>query len=232
MRMNLIEALFLLIVPSAQAADIEYGMGMDLSRDLGDARLEQGATQLGFGVGIRAPIRWSPHPVVAVRADPTLSFHRGQDRVEWSQFGGAIAYASEDHWTMLTQVGITAGPEVSPWHASKLSPYVGSAVGIGWARHWHSFQGPSAVLLDPESNDLSSGSNIDPYTDQMVPIAGVHMGLRIHDVLPFAIETELGYNVAFMREKALSGAHPALDAVRTAYGFNPVRLGVNAVFIR
>jgi len=133
---------------------------------------------------------------------------------------------------MLTQVAVTAGPEVSPWHASALSPYVGSAVGMGWARHWHSFQGSSAVLLDPESNDLKSGSNIDPYTDQMVPIVGVHVGVRIHDVLPFALETELGYNVAFMREVPLSGARPALDAVRTAYGFNPVRLGVNAVFIR
>jgi hypothetical protein len=133
---------------------------------------------------------------------------------------------------MLTQVGISAGPELSPWHGQALSPYLGSSVGIGWARHWHSFQGPSAILLDPESNNLKSGSNIDPYTDQLVPTAGVHVGLRIHDVLPFALETELGYNVAFMREVPLSGARPALDAVRTAYGFNPVRLGVNAVFIR
>ena len=133
---------------------------------------------------------------------------------------------------MLTQLALTAGPEISPWHSSSLAPYVGSTVGLGWARHWHSFQGPSAVLLDPESNDPKNGSNIDPYSDQMVPIAGLHMGLRIHDVLPFALETELGYNVAFMREAPLSGAHPALDAVRTAYGFNPVRLGLNAVFIR
>jgi hypothetical protein len=211
---------------------MEFGMGMDLSRDLGDSGLDQGAAQLGLGVGIRAPIRWSPHPVVALRADPSFAFHRGQDRVEWSQFGGAVSYASEDHWTMLTQVAIAAGPEISPWHESVLSPYIGSSVGIGWARHWHSFQGPSAILLDPDSNDLTSGSNIDPYTDQMVPMAGVHVGLRIHDVLPFALETELGYNVAFMREVPLSGARPALDAVRTAYGFNPVRLGVNAVFIR
>jgi hypothetical protein len=66
----------------------------------------------------------------------------------------------------------------------------------------------------------------------LVPSVGAHVGLRIHDVLPFAIEAELGYNVVFMREASLSGARPALDAVRAAYGFNPVHLGINAVFIR
>jgi len=80
---RIVQSFFLLIVSSAHAGDLEYGMGMDLSRDLSDSGLDQGAAQLGLGVGIRAPIRWSPHPVVAVRMDPTVSFHRGQDRVEW-----------------------------------------------------------------------------------------------------------------------------------------------------
>lgn len=184
------------------------------------------------GLGFRAPVRWSPHPAVAVRADPFIGLHGGQDRVEWSQYGGSVGYASEDHWTLLTQVGVRAGPELSLLSRSAASPYIGTSVGVAWARHWHSFQGASAVLLDPETNSLESGSNIDPFSDQLAPSVGAHIGVRLHEVLPFAIEAELGYNVAFMREVPLSGARPALAAVRTAYGFNPIRIGVNAVFIR
>ena len=88
------------------------------------------------------------------------------------------------------------------------------------------------MLLDPETNDVNSGGNIDPYSDQVAPSVGAHIGVRFHELLPFAIEAELGYNVAFMSKASLSGARPALNAVRTAYGFNPVRIGVNAVFIR
>lgn len=216
----------------AFSADLEVGAGVDVSTDLDDAGMDQGNARMGFGVGFRAPVRWSPHPTVAVRADPFVSIHGGQDRVEWSQYNGSVGYASDDHWTLLTQLGFRAGPEVSFMPGASMSPYAGSSIGLAWARHWHSFQGDSAVLLDPDSNDLNSGSNIDPTTDQLVPSVGAHVGLRIHDVLPFAIEAELGYNVAFMREASLSGARPALDAVRAAYGFNPVHLGINAVFIR
>jgi hypothetical protein len=84
--------------------------------------------------------------------------------------------------------------------------------------------------LDPNENDLNSGSNIDPYTDQLSPMAGFHTGVRFTDILPFAFEAELGYNVAFLRAAPLKKARPALNATRTAYGFNPIRIGVNAVF--
>ena len=214
------------------AADLEFGAGIDLSTDLGDAGLDQGAANLGMGTALRAPIRWVPHPLVALRADPFFSLNKGQDRVEWSQYGGAVQYASEDHWTMLTQLGVTIGPEVSPWSEAALAPYAGTTVGVAWARHWHSFKGAGAVLLDPAENDVQSGGNVDPYTDQLAPSVGVHAGVRIHDILPFAIEAELGYNVAFMRRARLKNARPALNASRTAYGFNPIRLGVNLVFVR
>ncbi len=221
-----------LLAHPALASDFEFGVGLDLAVDLGDAGLDQGDANMGAGPVFRAPIRWTPQPIIAVRADPFVSFHSGQDRVEWTQFDGNVGYASEDHWTLLTQMGVTVGPEISPWPQSKISPYAGTNVGVAWARHWHSFKGASAVLLDPAKNDVSSGSNIDPYTDQMVPMVGLHTGVRFHDILPFAIEAELGYNVAFMRRAPLKKARPALDAERAAYGFNPLRIGINAVFVR
>ena len=232
MRPALVGGIALLWSSVAVGGEFEFGAGIDLTTDIGDAGLDQGDANLGVGTALRAPIRWVPHPMVSLRADPFFSVNSGQDRVEWSQFGGAVTYASEDHWTMLTQLGLTVGPEISPWSESKLAPYAGSTIGLSWARHWHSFKGQSAVLLDPEENDLQSGGNIDPYTDQVAPSVGVHAGVRIHDWLPFAIEAELGYNVAFMRRARLKNARPALNAYRTAYGFNPLRLGVNLVFVR
>ena len=219
-------------VPVAGADSVEWGAGLDVGSDLADASMDQGNARMGPGVTVRAPFRWAPASAVAVRADPFFGMHGGQDRVEWVQFDGSVPFASEDHWTMLTQLGLRLGPEFSPFQRPSMRVYVGSALGISWARHWHSFQGDTAVLLDPDTNDVNSGTNIDPYSDQLVPSVGAHLGVRFEDVLPFAIEAELGYNVAFMNEAPLSGARPALNAVRTAYGFNPIRLGVNAVFIR
>jgi hypothetical protein len=231
--MNRLLPLWLLMAPmGATAGQVEWGIGVDMAVDLGDPGLDEGAANMGLGTAFRVPIRWVPHPIVALRVDPFVSIHSGQDRVEWSQFGGAVGYASEDHWTLLTQVGFALGPEVSPWSEAKLAPYAGTSVGLAFARHWHSFKGASAVLLDPKENDAGSGTNVDPYTDQLIPMVGLHTGLRIQHILPFAFEAELGYNVAFMRRASLKKARPALDAVRTAYGFNPLRIGVNAVFVR
>jgi hypothetical protein len=224
--------MFTLLVSSANvmADSFEVGLGIDIAADLGDAGLDQGNAQMGLGPTIRSPMRWSPHPKVAVRSDLFFSMLGGQDRVEWSQYNGAVSYHSEDHWTLMTQLGAEIGPEISPWEDENISPYAGAHVGMAWVRHWHSFDGGSAVLLDPKENDLNSGSNIDPFSDQWSPMAGIQAGVRFADVLPFAFEAELGYNVAFLRAAPLKKARPTLNAVRTAYGFNPIRIGVNAVF--
>ena len=212
------------------ATAIDLGAGVELAGDLADAKVKQGASKMNVGPTLRVPVRVSLHPVVSIRTDGFLSVQGGQDRIEWAQYNGVVEYQSDDHWTMLSQLGLNVGPEISPWSEKPISPYAGTNIGIAWARHWHSFKGPSAVLLDPDLNDVDSGSNIDPYTDQTVPSVGLHTGVRFKDVLPFAFELELGYKVAFMREAELKKARPTLQAKRTAYGYNPVRVGINAVF--
>ena len=204
--------------------------GLICPSDIGDPNMKQGASRMNLGPTLRAPVRLQLHPVVSVRSDAFISFQGGQDRIEWSQYNGVVDYQSDDHWTMLSQLGLSVGPEISPWSPEPISVYAGTNIGFAWARHWHSFQGPSAVLLDPEVNNVDSGSNIDPYTDQTVPSVGLHTGVRFKEVLPFAFEVELGYKVAFMREAELKKARPALQAKRTAYGYNPIRVGINAVF--
>ncbi len=229
MRMLLAVCLALVSV-EGQASSFELGGGFDVSTDLRDPGMEQGASKMGLGSTIRAPFRWAPHPKVSMRTDAFFSMMGGQDRIEWSQYNGEVSYHSEDHWTLLTQFGLSVGPEIAPWSAADVSPYLGANLGVSWVRHWHSFDGASAVLLDPAENNLDRGNNIDPFTDQLAPMTGIQAGLRFTDVLPFAFETELGYNVAFLRAAPLKKARPALNAMRTAYGFNPVRIGFNAVF--
>jgi hypothetical protein len=227
---RLIPILALCWAADAGAVDVEFGAGLDLVSDLGDPGMNQGASKMNVGPALRVPVRVGLHSAVSLRADAFLSAQKGQDRIEWAQYNGVVAYQSEDHWSMLTQLGCRIGPEISPWSSEPVALYGGTSLGLAWARHWHSFHGPNAVLLDPGSNDIDSGGNIDPYTDQLAPSVGVFTGVRFKDVLPFAIEVELGYNVAFMREAQLKKARPALQATRTAYGYNPIRLGVNAVF--
>ena len=229
--MRMLFAMFVgLVSVGAQASSFELGGGFDVSSDLRDPGMDQGATKMGVGPTIRVPFRWAPHPKVSVRSDAFFSMMGGQDRVEWSQYNGEVGYFSEEHWTLLTQLGVTLGPEIAPWSTADVSPYLGANVGVAWVRHWHSFDGATSVLLDPKENNVDRGSNIDPFTDQLAPMTGIQAGLRFTDVLPFAFEAELGYNVAFLRAAPLKKARPALNAVRTAYGFNPVRIGFNAVF--
>ena len=219
----------LLLATDVQASPFEVGFGLDLSTDLGDPGLEQGDARMGFGPTLRAPVRWVGHPHAAMRSDVFVSMMGGQDRIEWSQYNGEVSYYSDDHWTLMTQLGVSMGPELTPWVDGSVVPYFGASLGVSWVRHWHSFDGAAAVLLDQTQNDLKRGSNIDPFTDQIAPASGFYLGARFLELLPFAFEAELGYNVAFLRAAPLKKARPVLNATRTAYGFNPVRIGVNAV---
>jgi hypothetical protein len=217
-------------IPPAAAADLEIGVGLDMSKDLGDPGLALPESRMGVGILLRGPVRLALSDVIVLRADPLFGVSGGQDRVEWSEYGGRVRYHSQDHWTLLSQLGVVAGPELRPWPALSAMPYFGTSVGAVWARHWHSFSGDTAILLDSGDEGLDREGHIDPYTDQLAPMVGIHGGVRLADLAPFAIEVEAGYNVAFMSSAPLQKARPGLGAVRTAYGLNLLRVGVNAVF--
>jgi len=106
-----------------------------------------------------------------------------------------------------------------------MSPYIGSEMGMVWARHWHRFDGQDERLLGLAGD----GEGIHPFTTQTAPAVEMHMGARIQLPSRLAIEVEAGYNVALMREARLVQAPEALEAVRTAYGLNQLRLGINLV---
>ncbi len=214
----------------AAATSIELGVGVDFIKDLGNPGLDLPESGTGAGVLVRGPLRVNFGETVGLRVEPFFGLSGAGDRVEWAEYGGAVRYHSDDHWSMLTQLGLSTGPELHPWDDWAAAPFLGTSVGVMWARHWHSFKQSSGILLDPTDSGIERGGYIDPYTDQLAPTVGVYGGVRLPDVAPFAIEVEAGYNVAFMSSAPLKKARPGLGAVRTAYGLNHLRFGVNLVF--
>jgi hypothetical protein len=215
---------------SGVLSDLEAGIGVDFAADLSNPGLALAESKMGGGLYVRGPFRWRLGNHIALRADPFVGFLGGHDRVEWTEYDGALRYYSDGHWTRMTQLGLMAGPQLdgpSEWSAV---PYLGSAFGLSWTRHWHSFGGPSGVLLNPKDSGVERGGYVDPYTDQWVPMVGATLGLRLPTFAPFAMEVEAGYNVAFMSSAPLKKARPGMNAVRTAYGLNVLRIGINGVF--
>jgi len=203
----------------------EAGVGFDLAKDLGDAGLDLPTTDMGMGPVLRAPTRYRFSDKVALRGEIGLGMSWGSDHVEWLAYEEMVPVYSNDHATTLTTVGLLVGPEVSPWPKAAASPYLGTEAGVMWARHWHRFEGQEERLMGL----AGGGDGIHPYTTQMTPVLDLHGGLRFQLPGTLAIEVESGYNVAFMRKARLAQAPPELEAVRTAYGLNQLRFGLNLV---
>jgi hypothetical protein len=203
----------------------ETGVGLELTKDLSDRSIDLPATNMGTGILVRSPnrLRWGDK--FALRGDFSLGMSWGQDRVEWRAYEATVPVYSDDHRTTLTTMGLMFGPEISPWPEAKLSPYLGSEMGIIWARHWHRFDGQDERLLGL----AGGGEGIHPYTTQTETAVDLHGGARVELPGRLAMEVEAGYNVALMREARLAKAPDALEAVRIAYGLNQLRIGVNLV---
>lgn len=222
---RLAPALFAGLFAGPASAGWEAGVGLDLSSGLVDDASALPSSDMGMGVMLRAPTRLRLGEKLAIRGDVGLGLTNGHDRVEWLAYDGLVPVYSEDHATRLTTVGLLLGPELSPLSDASASPYFGTAVGMIWARHGHRFEGREAKLLGLETD----GSGIHPYTTQIAPAFDLHGGARFRLPGRLAMEVEAGYNVAFMREARLSQAPAALEAVRTAYGLNQLRIGLNLV---
>ena len=214
-----------LLLPSIGWAGFETGVGLDINRDLYDSGTSLSPTSMGTGVLLRSPNRWWFRDRFALRADATLGASWGQDRVEWRAYQATVPVYSEDHGTTLTTAGVMLGPEISPWASESASPYFGAQLGMIWARHWHRFDEDDARLMGL----ASATDGLHPYTTQTTPAVDLHGGVRFELPGRLAMEVEAGYNVAFMRQARLAQAPKALEAIRTAYGLNQMRLGVSLV---
>lgn len=205
----------------------EVGVGLDLGVDLPDGVDSGSNVHFGPGGGLRLPLRLDLADGLAVRATGQLFVAGGQDRVEWRE-GDQLVY-SDDHWSMLTATHLLVGPEIKA-PVVPIDLRAGVDLGLAWVQNWHSFGGATGSLLDPAQNDLDNPNNIDPYSSQLRPAAGLHVGLHVPTALPLALDVEAGYVVSFLSSAALRKAGPELVAVRAPYGLNPLRIGVAVTF--
>lgn len=214
----------------ADAAELSLGLAADVVVDPADKVDGKRGARAGTGGALRVPLRIGFAEGAALRATLGTTFTFGQDRVEWTQYDGAVTYYSDDHWTLVNSSSLMLGPVVDLTRTSA-RPYLGAQAGGVLVTSYHSFQGASAVLLDPAQGDVTSSTHIDPWSRDLVPAAELLGGLRLGGTDGgLAFEVEAGYTVAFLDEVALQKSRPELGAVRTAWGYNALRVGVGAVF--
>lgn len=220
----------LLLLGAAPAAAAELGLALDVVTDPADVVEPTSGTTLGSGAGLRVPLRLVLGEGAWLEAVLHSRLSLGQDRVEWTQYEGSVTYYSDDHFTLVNSSALLLGPVVALGRGPAVQGTLGARAGAGLFTFWHSFHGDAAVLLDPAQGDVTSTSHVDPWTQQLAPVADLSAGLRLGAVAPFAIELEAGYTVSFISEATLKKARPELQAVRTAAGLNGLRFGVGAVF--
>lgn len=224
-------ALVAALVPGpARAAELALSVGADATYDPADAVEPLSDSAAGLGGGLRLPLRIGLGEGAWLRASLHAGLARGRDRVEWSQYDGAVRYYSDDHWTLVQSTALLAGPQVDLGRGDGARPYLGAQVGGALVTGFHSFHGDAAVLLDPAQGDVTSGSHIDPYTRQLAPMVDLFGGLRLMPSSPVAMELEAGYSLSFLDQVALQKSRPELGAIRTAYGLDAVRVGLAAAF--
>lgn len=195
--------------------------------DVPDAALPEGAT-FDPGPALTLPVRRALSPGADVRATVDLWGATGRDTVAWTERvgGESLRFVSDAHWTLATVARLGVGPEIVLLPARRVGPYVAADAGVAVVGSWHSFGGDTQALLDPAANDLDDPQNVDPYTIQAVPTAGALVGIRVGSPGKLAWEIELGYTVAFLPSAPLRKTPPALEASRSAYALDVMRLGL------
>ena len=215
---------------SARAAELALSIGADFTYDPADAVEPLSGSSAGPGGALRVPLRIGLGQGAWLRTSLHAGISRGQDRVEWSQYDGAVTFYSDEHWTLVQSTALLVGPQVDLTQGDGARPYLGAQVGGALVHGFHSFHGDAAVLLDPAQGDVTSGSHIDPYTRQLAPVVDLFGGVRLMAGSPVAIEVEAGYSLSFLDQVALQKSRPELGAIRTAYGLDAVRVGLAAAF--
>jgi hypothetical protein len=170
-----------------------------------------------LGFGVVAPVRIDLTPAAGlrgtVRIDATLP---GNSHVTWlvcSQRAGEATRGG------LVALSAAIGPEVRLPIDGPVVPYAGAAAGLAVVHTWHNIE--RVELMDPASNNLDSGGNWDPFSQQLVFLTDFDLGATAGPLW-----FELGYTGAFVYTASLKRSTAALEVQREAYGWNAPRLGV------
>lgn len=212
---------------------VSLGAGVGVAADMRDAASE-GQTRFGVAPSLSIPLRVQPLSYLRWRLDVRLDVGWGVDQLTWaSEIEGTTVRATDDD-SHLAIVGVLEGAtgfDVVVPVQGRARPYLGATLGVAGVGVYHALRGSSAVLLDPDQNELGNDGNIDPHTVQAVLTASALAGVTI-EVVPSKVElfVEMGYSGAFAGPRALRKTAAELDARREAFAWNPVRasLGVLA----
>jgi hypothetical protein len=217
---------------ASPAHAIEAGVGLGVRTELNDGSSGDAALKFGPGPIVWVPVRIPLAEGFFLRGDLQLGGNGGQDRVEWQRLDSMVTVYSDTHWTLLTEAGLSVGPELSLFENGSTRVLWGVTGGVNTSASWHSFDSTAVDVFDPEKNDLDNPMNIDPYTLQASPAVGTHASLLIETRSALAFELEVGYKVSTLREAPLRKADADVNAVRSAMGLNFFRLGVSVIWGR
>ena len=230
-------ALFaVLLLPAAAAAGpLSFGLGVGGNLDLPD---EQSGANVRFGPGasLLVPIGYELSPSARLRINLRADIATGQDEVSWRRFSGdeAIVVMSDDHWSMLTLGGVSAGLDISPPNSLPFEPYGGAELGLAWVGTWHSFgvseAGTDTTILFGSDNDLDDPNNIDPYATNLALVTGLNVGIDVPVSSGLDVFVETGYSVAFLSQSPLRKTPDALDAQRESFVWNTLRVQAGVSF--
>ena len=223
----------LLAAPAEAMTPSEVGVGLGLAADLADPASGE-HTRFKPGPTLVVPVRWNlmeegDHVLLRLRVTGRADLAVGRDQLTWAVgvAGSSLRVSDEDHLAVLTHGGVLLGPEIV-LPIQEIKPYFGAGAGIGWVGTYHSLSGATAVLLDPEQNDLNNPNNIDPYTSQAVLQTELTIGLDIDAGQP--LFCEVGIGGAWVGERSLKKSPDRVKAKRSAYGWNPLRFTFGVLF--
>jgi hypothetical protein len=151
------------------------------------------------------------------------------DELTWQEEldGASVRRTDADgHLAILGGLGVNVGFQASAPVRGPARPYVAAGGGLFGVGVYHALRDGTAVLLDPDQNDLGDPGNIDPYTLTAAGNVFVAGGLEVEVQKQVELWVEIGYSAALVGAAPLRKTSVALDARREAFAWNPLRAGL------
>ena len=220
--------LALVMAPAVAGVEVRVGAGLGLVADLND-RVSNGETRLRAGPSLVVPVRFEVSPHVRLRVDLNLETASGVDELTWLGDVDGVPVRRTDadgHLAIFGGLGLNFGLQASVPVRGPARPYLAAGGGLFGVGMYHALRDGTAVLLDPDQNDLGDPGNIDPYTLSVAGNLFVAGGVEVEVQKRVELWVEIGYSAALVGAAPLRKTPEAFDARREAFVWNPLRAGL------
>ncbi|MEN0061031.1 MAG: hypothetical protein AAGA48_02715 [Myxococcota bacterium] len=208
------------------------GLGLAFVQDLGDRA--DPAAQIGPGLSLQLPLRFSVAPAAAIRIQPRVdgalgggvpseeaSLCAGLDQISWQVTDARRTVApSECGW--LLAVGATIGPEVRWPTQGPVQPYLAGGVGALGTFVINRSERGELLIDDPDF------TRVDGWTAAASWLTDVHLGVLVGRKTQWFAEA--GYAVAWVPRARVRGSVDVLDVQREPFAYNTVRIASGIAF--